>query len=375
MKLLAVTPLGCLAPGREARRPRTERLAGAGTALLDEVVEDGPSLAGQLVGLAARLSIRPILAIGSRLPKAPWPWGLVDYAARGVPPVPGSVHTTIRLPHCTARSVRAPGIAPADGTGRVVLYLHGGAFVTCGAHTHDRLVTTLSQYADSPVLVVNYRTVPNHSVGAAIDDCYDGYRWLRRRGYRPEQIVVAGDSAGGYLALTLAERLLDDGEQPAAVVCLSPLTQIAKSSRRADPNIGTDAMFPARAFDALTALVAHAAEHHGVSGRPEDIYEPLDHIESGLCPVLIHVSGSEAMLQDARLAAWGLAGAGVPVQLRVWPGQLHVFQLAAPIVPEATRSLRQIGEYIRAATDRAASAPVIDDYDDFDDYDAELAPA
>ncbi|MGV0624930.1 alpha/beta hydrolase fold domain-containing protein [Mycolicibacter minnesotensis] len=318
--------------------------------MLSEVVESGPSLAGQLAGLAARLSIRPILAIGSRLPTAPWPWGLVDHAARVVPPAPGSVHHTVRLPNSTARLVRAAGVAPADGSGRVVLYLHGGAFLMCGPNTHDRLVTTLSKYADSPALVVGYRTIPKHSVGAAIDDCYDGYQWLRRQGYAPDQIVVAGDSAGGYLALALAQRLLDEAEQPAAVVAMSPLTQIAKESRRTHPNADTDAMFPAKAFDALVEIIRHAAEHRPVGGNPEEIFEPLDHIEAGLCPTLIHVSGSEAMLQDAELVARRLAGVGVPVQLRVWPGQMHVFQIAGPMVPEATRSLRQIGAYIREMT-------------------------
>jgi len=328
----------------------------------DEVVENGPSLAGQLVGLAARLSIWPVLAIGSQLPKAPWPWGLVDHVARVVPSAPGSVRRTVRLPHCTARLVRAAGVRPADGTGRVVLYLHGGAFMTCGVNTHDRLITTLSKHADCPALAVNYRKIPAHSVGAAIDDCYDGYQWLRRQGYAPDQIVVAGDSAGGYLALALARRLLDEAEQPAALVCMSPLTQIAKASRRTHSNSGTDAMFPAKAFDALVELITHAAERRRVDGTREEVFEPLDHIESGLCPILIHVSGSEVMLQDARLVADGLAAVGVPVQLRVWPGQMHVFQIAGPMVPEATRSLRQIGQYIREVTDWMTDPEAIDDY-------------
>ncbi|WP_409429726.1 alpha/beta hydrolase fold domain-containing protein [Mycobacterium sp. SMC-11] len=327
----------------------------------DEVVENGPSLAGQLVGLAARLSIWPILAIGSQLPKAPWPWGLVDHAARVVPSAPGSVRHTIRLPHCTARLVRAAGVLPADGTGRVVLYLHGGAFLTCGVNTHDRLITTLSKYADSPALAVNYRKIPTHSIGAAIDDCYEGYQWLRRQGYAPDQIVVAGDSAGGYLALALARRLLDEAEQPAALVCLSPLTQIAKASRRTHSNSGTDAMFPAKAFDALVELVTHATARR-TDGTREEVFEPLDHIEPGMCPTLIHVSGSEVMLQDAKLVAQSLAGVGVPVQLRVWPGQMHVFQIAGPMVPEANRSLRQIGQYIREATDWMTVPDAIDDY-------------
>ena len=127
--------------------------------------------------------------------------------------------------------------------------------------------------------------------------------------------------------------------------------QLAKVPKQAHPNICSDAMFPVKAFDAFVDLIAKAAQRHINDGRPEEIYEPLDHIEAGLPGTLIHVSGSEVLLHDARLAARRSAAAGVPVQLRVWPGQMHVFQIAAPMVPEATRSLRQIGTYIREATD------------------------
>jgi acetyl esterase/lipase len=315
-----------------------------------EVVEDGPSIAGRLIALAALLTIRPTLAIGSYAPRLPWPWGLVDFVARVVRPAPGSVRATISLPHCTAQLVRAGGVLPADGNRSVILYMHGGAFLTCGANSHGRLVTALSRYADSPVLVVNYRMIPKHSVGMALDDCYDAYKWLRLKGYDPDQIVLAGDSAGGYLALALAEKLQAEGEEPAAMVAMSPVFEIDNDTRANHPNIRTDAMFPPKAFEALVELINEAAGRHLIDGKPEEIYEPLDHIEPGLPRTLIHVSGSEVLVSDARKAAHMLAAAGVPVEVRVWPGQMHVFQLAAPAVSEATRSLRQIGDYIREAT-------------------------
>lgn len=199
---------------------------------------------------------------------------------------------------------------------------------------------------------------PKHSLGMALDDCHDAYQWLRARGYRPEQIVLAGDSAGGYLALALAQRLQCDDEKPAAIVAISPLLQLAKGPKQDHPNIGTDAMFPARAFDALAAWVRAAAAKNMVDGRPEDLYEPLDHIESSLPPTLIHVSGSEVLLHDAQLGAGKLAAAGVCAEVRVWPGQAHLFQLATPLVPEATRSLRQIGQFIRDATADSSLSPV-----------------
>jgi acetyl esterase/lipase len=315
-----------------------------------EVVESGPSLPGMVASLACRLTIRPALAVCSYLPHLPWPFGLVDFASRVLLPVPGTIRARVELPHASAQLVRAPGVLPADGNRRVVLYLHGGAFLTCGANSHSRIVTALSKYADAPVLVVNYRLIPKHSVGMALDDCHDAYRWLRLRGYEPEQIVLAGDSAGGYLALALAQRLQHAHEEPAALVAISPLLQLAKEPKQAHPNIKTDAMFGSKAFDALVGLVARAAAKRVVDGQPEQLYEPLDHIEPGLPRTLIHVSGSEVLLHDARLAARRLAAAGVPTEVRVWPGQMHDFQLAAPMLPEATRSLRQIGEYIREAT-------------------------
>lgn len=315
-----------------------------------EVIETGPSIRARLVSLTCRMTVRPTLAVASYVPNLPWPWGLVDFASRALLPQAGTVRATIGLPNADAQLVRAPGVLPADGKRRIVLYMHGGAFLTCGVNSHNRIVTTLSHAADAPVLVVNYRMIPKHTIGQAVDDCRDAYAWLRLRGYGPDQIVLAGDSAGGYLAMALSQRLQAEGEKPAALVAISPLLQLAKEPKQAHPNIRTDAMFPPKAFDALVSLVARAAARHIVDGEPEQVYEPLDHIEPGLPNTLIHVSGSEVLLHDARLAARRLAAAGVPTEVRVWRGQVHDFQLFAPIVPEAKRSLRQIGEYIREAT-------------------------
>ncbi len=315
-----------------------------------EVVEDGPSIPARLVSLGTRMTMRPTLAVLSHVPHLPWPFGLLDIAAKALLPTPGTVRATVGLPHASAQLVRAPGVLPADGRRRVVLFLHGGGFLTCGVNSHSRISVAVSKFADAPVLVVDYRLIPKHSVGQAIDDCYDGYQWLRLRGYEPDQIVLAGDSAGGYLALALAQRLQAEGETPAALVAISPLLQLEKDAKCAHPNIQTDAMFPPKAFEALVALVARAAAKNVVDGKPEQVYEPLEHIEPGLPRTLIHVSGSEALLHDARLAARRLAASGVPTEVRVWPGQIHDFQMAAPLIPEATRSLRQIGEYIREAT-------------------------
>ena len=349
------SPRNAIRPHQVVKAPRvaTRRFASSDGAPV-EVLESGPSVAARVATLASRLTIRPVLAVGSHVPNLPWPWGLIDLASRVLLPVSATVRETVSLRNASAQLVRAPGVLPADGSRRMILYFHGGAFLTCGANSHGRLVEALSKFADSPVLVVNYRLLPKHSIGMALDDCHDAYRWLRERGYDPDQIVLAGDSAGGYLAMALAQRLQeigqDEGDVPAALVVISPLLQLAKEYKQAHVNIKTDAMFPAKAFDALVELVANAAKKNKIDGKPEELYEPLEHIKPGLPRTLIHVSGSEVLLHDAELAASRLAAAGVPAEVRVWPGQVHDFQLAAPLLPEAVRSLRQIGEYIREAT-------------------------
>lgn len=298
-----------------------------------EFIESGPSPAARLVSHATRMTVRTAVDIASHALDRHLPFSSIEWAARALPTPGGLTRTAVELPHAHAELIRARGVAPY--TGRVVLYCHGGAFLCCGISTHLRLVGMLSEFADSPALAVNYRMLPKHTIKMALADCYDAYYRLRAEGYEPGQIVLAGDSAGGYLALALAQMLIAEGEQPAAMTLLSPLLQLAAKRPRVD-----GPMLPHSAFAALTALIS---AHDGA------LYEPLDHISADLPPTLIHVSGSEELAHDARLAVRKLAAAGVPAELRLWPGQIHVFQLTAPLVPEASRSLRQIGAYIRTA--------------------------
>jgi acetyl esterase/lipase len=299
-----------------------------------EVTESEPSVAARMVFDATRATVYPALAIGCHAIGLPLPFGMLEHAAHLLPAPLGMRRTSVKLPHAQAELIRARRVARR--TGRVVLYCHGGGFLCCGISTHLRLVDRLSQFADAPILAVNYRMLPKHTIRDAVDDCRDAYHWLRGHGYRADQIVVAGDSAGGYLAMTLAQELLRDDEVPAALTLLSPLLQLVSERPR-----GHGAMLPHNVFAALTDLIVA----HG-----ESLYEPLDNVVPGLPPTLIHVSGSEELAYDARLAAGKLADVGVPAEVRVWPGQIHVFQIAAPLVPEATRSLRQIGSYIRLAS-------------------------
>ncbi|PVB26897.1 alpha/beta hydrolase [Mycobacteroides abscessus] len=308
-----------------------------------EVIEDAASLAGRLLGFGVRMTVRTVLQIGSHAPTFPYPFGLIEELGRVLVPPRGTVKATVTLPNTNARLIRAKGVGPADGTGRVVLYLHGGAFIVGGPNTHSAMVSTISQHADAPCLVVNYRMPPKASLDQAIDDCLDGYRWLRAQGYAAEQIVLAGDSAGGFLSVAVAERLLaEDGEAPAALALISPLIELDPAPKVAHENARTDVMLPPNCFEALEKILTKA----GGGIPPQEI---IDKVDGRMPQTLVHCSGSEVLLYDARLLGKRLAEQGVPVEIKIWPGQMHVFQVATKVVPEAKRSLAQIGQYIRDA--------------------------
>lgn len=289
------------------------------------------------------MTLRTALHVATSAPlvsSLPWPYGAIELAAGLIPKSPRTKRTTVYLESATAELIRASGV-PHDA-GRVILYFHGGAFLTCGQNTHSALITRLSKESGAPVLSVNYRMIPN-SLRESISDCLEGYLWLRRH-YQPEQIVLAGDSAGGYLALAVATHLAGL-ETPAALVLMSPLLQLDPKGKTGHPNIRCDAMFSAIAFDALTQLLERAND--GV------LYEPLDDLREEMPPTLIHVSGHEVLVHDAVLAEEYLSKLGVPVEVVIWPGQIHVFQIAA-FVPEAKRSLEQMGRFIIDATEKTS---------------------
>lgn len=309
-----------------------------------ETTEDPASIAGQLLGLGIRITVHTVLQVGSHVPTAPWPFGVLESFAKFVMiPPRGTATGTVLLPNTTARLIRAKGVRRPDGHGRVVLYLHGGAFIACGPNTHTPMIAKLSDHADAPCLAVDYRMPPSVSLDQTIDDCVDGYRWLRGQGYAPDQIVLAGDSAGGFLSIAVTERLLaEDGEAPAAMALISPLVELAPAPKVAHENARRDVMLPPNCFAALQKILTKA--NGGVA--PQEV---IDKVDPRMPRTLIHCSGSEVLLYDARLAGRRLAALGVPVEIKVWPDQMHVFQVATGLVPEARLSLAQIGQFIRDA--------------------------
>jgi monoterpene epsilon-lactone hydrolase len=233
-----------------------------------------------------------------------------------------------------------PKQAGADG---VLLYLHGGAWAIGSPRSHRALVANLARAAGIRALSLAYRLAPEYPYPAALDDCVDAYDWLLASGIEPGRIVVAGDSAGGNLALALMLRLRDSGSPlPGGAVLLSPVTDLELSGASHANRKALDPVFAGA--DLRTFITAYAGGHD-----PREPYlSPLLADLHGLPPLLIHVGDHEILLDDAVRLGEHARAAGVEERTVVWPGMMHVFQTFAPWLPEARRANREIAAFIRS---------------------------
>ncbi|WP_310396943.1 alpha/beta hydrolase [Hymenobacter sp.] len=225
---------------------------------------------------------------------------------------------------------------------RVLLYLHGGGYVLGSLNTHRSLAGSLAQRCGLNVLTINYRKAPDHPFPAALDDAKRAYRWLLRHGHRPHDIVVAGDSAGGGLALALLLALRDAGEPaPAAGIGLSPWTDLnlpITALRRVAREEGL--LLEALQMRTWGPLYAHKTPltHPLLSPAQADLH--------GLPPLLIQVSTAEVLYDDAVKFVDKARAAGVAVTLHSFEGLVHWWHLFWRLVPEARQALDQVAGFL-----------------------------
>jgi monoterpene epsilon-lactone hydrolase len=258
-------------------------------------------------------------------------------------PVPGGVSIARAESGGVPGEWIVPRGAPPDCA---LMYIHGGGFIFCSTATHRGLVARIARSAGTRAFSLDYRLAPEHPFPAALDDCLAAYRGVVRGGVHPNRIVVAGDSAGGNLtlALMLALRRADD-PLPAGAVCLSPVTDMLWTGESMRTKRSADPIFP----DGGEGFLAKSARSEYVaSGDPRNpLISPLYGEMRGLPPVLFHVGEDEVLLDDSTRMAERIREAGGQAEIVVWKGMWHVFQVLAPLLPEADQSIRQIGEFIR----------------------------
>jgi acetyl esterase/lipase len=300
------------------------------------------------VSLASRLLVKNVVRAWAIQPNLRWPFAYVDGAAGLVPHPHSSARIErVRLDNCAAEWVRAPGVS----SDRAILYLHGGAFLTCGLNTHRSLVVRLSKAANAGVLTVGYRKLPSHRIADAIEDGMSGLRWLKERGYEGDRTVVAGDSAGGYLAFMTTLAAIRTGlMSPAGIAAISPFTDADPARKLRHRNARRCSMFTRGALSMFARYLGEARLPDGDGGTTGPIDSPVDVDLTSLPPVTIHASSDELLLPDAELMAERLQFSGVRCDLHLWDGQIHDFPIAADILPEGRRAIRYIGDFIKEVT-------------------------
>ncbi|MEX6503326.1 alpha/beta hydrolase [Pseudomonas zhanjiangensis] len=230
---------------------------------------------------------------------------------------------------------------PARSSGGVLLYLHGGAYVIGGPHTHRGICSGLARRSGLAVCALDYRLAPEHRYPAAREDALAAYRALLEAGYAPGQIAIGGDSAGGNLALISCLRLGELGlPQPAALVCLSPVTDFTFEQLH-QPAAGDPLLHP-RWLEQAVALYCPVQ-----LSRSDPGLSPLFAELAGVPPLLLQVGEDELLLNDSLRLADKARRAGVTVRLERYPALWHVFQAHAGILQAADDALDRVAAFLR----------------------------
>lgn len=231
-----------------------------------------------------------------------------------------------------------PGVDP----GRAILYLHGGGYVIGSIATHRGLVSRLTSATGSRALSVGYRLAPENPFPAAVDDATAAYRWLVSQGMEPSRVVIAGDSAGGGLALATLLALRDAGDAlPAAGVCISPWVDLEGLGESMTRNADVDPIITKDGLMDMARMYLDGAD------PKSPLAAPLHGDLAGLPPLLIHVGSREMLLDDSTRFAEKAGLAGVDVTLEPWDEMIHVWHAFAPLLPESQQAIDRIGEYVR----------------------------
>jgi monoterpene epsilon-lactone hydrolase len=233
-------------------------------------------------------------------------------------------------------------VPPNADEQHVILYFHGGGYVSGSVAIHKLLCTSLAQATGVRILLPEYRLAPENPFPAALDDAVTAYHWLLAQGFEPTNIIIAGDSAGGGLALATSLSLRDVGKVlPAAVVCISPWTDLKLT--------GNTYLTKAKA-DPI--LITKALRYWALNYTDEDnlfnpLVSPVYADFHDFPPLLIQVGSEEILLDDAVAVAKKAKSAGVDVTLKIWPGMWHVWHATGTWLPESREALEEIGQFVR----------------------------
>jgi monoterpene epsilon-lactone hydrolase len=260
----------------------------------------------------------------------------------------------VTLQRVAAGSIRGEWLIPRQVSRErsAVLYFHGGGYVSCTPASHRAITATLARLTRQRVFTLDYRLAPDHRFPAAIDDAEAAYDWLvHEQGVPPGQIIFAGDSAGGGMVMAAMLRLRSHGKRlPGAGVCFSPWLDL--TGRCDYRNVESCAMFNSGDVESFASLYLGKASAEHVEASP--LFGDL----AGLPPVLIQVSSTELLLDDAERFHTKALAAGVSSRLSIYPALPHVWQISLGLMPESRLALEEAGEFINSNLQSLAQAKV-----------------
>ncbi len=250
---------------------------------------------------------------------------------------PGCLHEPAFL-----GGVRCERVAPTHAVaGRHILYLHGGAYVGGSPKSHRPLVARLADAAHAVAISADYRLGPEHRFPAAVDDAVAVYRAMLEGGAEPERTIIAGDSAGGGLALAAALALKEqDLPQPAGIFVISPWADLTQSHDTFRTKSGVDPMITRE------RLIEAAHDYLGGLSAHDPLASPVFGDFAGLAPMLIQVGSEETLLGDSLLLAERAGHARVDVRLEVWPEMIHVWHAWGGQLSAARRAIAAAGSWM-----------------------------
>jgi acetyl esterase/lipase len=229
--------------------------------------------------------------------------------------------------------------SPDSGTG-IILYLHGGAYALGSIQSHREMIARLVLTTNCKALAINYRLAPENPFPAALEDVIMAYEGVLSGGVAPSQICIAGDSAGGGLAIATLFALREQGiPLPAGVFCFSPWLDLTLSGDSVLKNMNHDPILSA------TILQKYVNYYIGNHNATDPLISPLFGDLRGLPPIHIQSGRNEILLDDSVRFYEKARQTGVDVTLKIWDDMFHVFQLFS-FLPETQESMKQVSAFI-----------------------------